>query len=139
MSRSAILVPCRMRFTLLLFASTLMLPGNSYGTSLRPLPNDGSLLVRQCQTTIKVMDAGRDASEQDILPAQFCGGYIKGYADALIAGKEICADADVSNGAMVRVYSSYMQQHPEFLKQYQSAGVRAALKFNYSCGKRKRR
>jgi two-component system, sensor histidine kinase and response regulator len=35
------------------------------------LPNDGSLLVRQCQTTIKVMDAGRDASEQDILPAQF--------------------------------------------------------------------
>jgi two-component system, sensor histidine kinase and response regulator len=44
------------------------------------LPNDGSLLVRQCQTTIKVMDAGRDASEQDILPAQFCGDYIKGYA-----------------------------------------------------------
>ena len=94
---------------------------------------------RGCQTTIKVMDAGRDASEQDILPAQFCGDYIKGYAGALIAGKEIFADADVSNGAMVRVYSSYMQQHPEFLKQHQSAGVRAALKFNYSCGKRKRR
>ena len=87
MSRSAILVTCRMRFTLLLFASMLMLPGNSYGTSLRPLPNDGSLLVRQCQTTIKVIDAGRDASEQDILPAQFCGDDIKGYADALIAGK----------------------------------------------------
>ena len=125
-----------MRFTLVLFASMLMLSGGSYGTSLTPLPNDGTLLLRQCQTTIRVMDAAGDAPEKDILPAQFCGDYIKGYADALIAARDICVSVDVSNGAMVRAYSSFMQQHPEFLKRYQGDGVRAALKLNYSCDKR---
>ena len=126
-------------FTLVLFACMLMPSRRSYGTSLTPLPNDGSLLLRQCQTTIKVMDAASNASEEDILPAQFCGNYIKGYADALIASKDICVSDDVSNGAMVRAYTSFMQQHPEFLKRYQADGVRAALKFNYSCDKHKRR
>ena len=125
-----------MRFTLVLFASMLTLPRGSYGTSLTPLPNDGTLLLRQCQTTIKVMDAAGNAPEKDLLPAQFCGDYIKGYADALIAAKDICVSDDVSNGAMVRAYSSFMQQHSDFLKRYQGDGVRAALKLNYSCGKR---
>ena len=126
-------------FTLFLFACMLMLSRGSYGTSLTPLPDDGTLLLRQCQTTIKVMDAAGNAPEKDILPAQFCGDYIKGYADALIASGDICVSDDVSNGAMVRAYSSFMQQHPEFLKRYQAIGVRTALKFNYSCDKHQRR
>jgi len=85
------------------------------------------------------MDAAANASEADILPAQFCGNYIKGYADALIASKDICVSDDVSNGAMVRAYTSFLQQHPEFLKRYQGEGVRAALKFIYSCDTQKRR
>ena len=125
-----------MRFTIVLFASMLMLSRCSYGTSMTPLPNDGTLLLRQCQTTIKVMDAAGNAPEKDILPAQFCGDYIQGYADALIAAKDICVSDDVSNGAMVRAYSSFIQQHPDFLKRYQGDGVRAALKLNYSCDKR---
>ena len=139
MNPSARLARSCMRYPLVLFAGMLMLPGNSYGTSLRPLPNDGSLLLRQCQTTIKVMDAGSNASENDILPAQFCGDYIKGYADALITAKQICVGDDVSNGAMVRAYSSFMHLHPEFLKRYQSAGVRAALKVGYACNNHKHR
>lgn len=125
-----------MRFTLVLLATMLMLSRGSYGTSLTPLPRDGSLLLSQCQTTIKVMDAGSNASIEDTLSAQFCGDYIEGYADALVAAKEICVSDDVTNGAMVRAYSSFMQRHPEFLKQYQAVGVRAALKFNYPCDKR---
>jgi hypothetical protein len=124
-----------MKFTFLLFASMLVLPRLANGTSVKPLPEDGTLLLRQCQTTIKVMDAGSSASEQDTLSAQFCGNYIKGYADALIAAKDICVSVGVSNGAMVRAYSSFMQQHPEFLKRYQGDGVRASLKLNYSCRK----
>ena len=123
-------------FTLVLSACMLMLSRGGYGTSLTPLPNDGSLLLRQCQTTIKVMDAEGNASEKDILPAQFCGNYIKGYADALVASKGICVSNDVSNGAMVRAYTSFMQHHPEFLKRYQGDGVRAALKFDYTCTSR---
>jgi len=122
-------------FILVPFACILMQSTCSYGTSVTPIPNDGSLLLRQCQTTIKVMDAGVNASDNDILPAQFCGNYIEGYADALIASKSICVSDEVSNGAMVRAYTSFMQQHPEFLKQYQADGVRAALTFNYSCDK----
>ncbi len=125
-----------MKFILMLFADMLMLSSGSYGTSVKSLPSDGTLLLRQCQATIEVMDAGRNASEEDTLSAQFCGDYIKGYADALIAAKDICVSVDVSNGAMVRAYSSFMQQHPEFLKRYQGDGVRAALKINYSCEKR---
>ncbi len=125
-----------MRSTLVLFASVLTLSTGSYGTSVAPLPRDGALLLRQCQTTISVMDAAGNALEKDILPAQFCGDYIKGYADALIAAKDICVSDDVSNGAMVRDYSSFMQQHPDFLRRYQGDGVRAALKLNYSCDKR---
>jgi hypothetical protein len=120
----------------MLFANLLVASTLSYGTSLTPLPRDGSLLLRQCQTTIKVMDAGRNASVEDTISAQFCGDYIEGYADALVAAKEICVSNDISNGAMVRAYSSFMQLHPEFLKQYQAVGVRAALKSKYSCGKR---
>jgi hypothetical protein len=89
--------------------------------------------VHQCETTIKVMEAGTNVSVDDTLSAQFCGNYIEGYADALIAAKGICVDDDVSNGAMVRAYSSFMHLHPEFLKSYQAVGVSAALKFNYPC------
>jgi hypothetical protein len=85
------------------------------------------------------MDAMENASEEDILPAQFCGNYIKGYADALIASKDLCVSNEESNGAMVRTYASFIKQHPEFLKRYQGDGVRAALEFNYSCDKQKRR
>jgi hypothetical protein len=126
-----------MRFAIVLFATMLMLSTGSYGTSIRPLPNDGSLLVQQCQTTIKVMEAAAKASVEETLRAEFCGNYIKGYADALIAGKSICVSDDVSNGAMVRANSSFVQQHPEFLKRYQADGVSAALKSNYPCGKHK--
>lgn len=129
----------RSAFNLVLFVWILTLSKSSYGTSVTPHPNDGSLLLRQCQTTIKVMDAAGNAPEVDILPAQFCGNYIKGYADALIASRNICVSPEVSNGAMVRAYSSFMREHPEFLKRYQGDGVRAALKFNYSCDKHKRR
>jgi len=124
-----------MRFTSVLFASMLVLPTGSYGTSIKSLPRDGFLLVRQCKTTIKVMEAGANASVEDTLSAQFCGNYIEGYADALIAAKVICVSDDVSNGAMVRANSSFMQLHPEFLKRYQGDGVSAALKFNYPCDK----
>jgi len=126
----------RIRFLFVLLVGMLMLPNGSYGTSMAPLPADGTLLLRQCQTTIEVMDAGVNAPEKDILPAQFCGDYIRGYSDALIAAKGICVGADVSNGTMVRVYSSFMRHHPEFLKRYQGEGVRAALELNYSCDKR---
>jgi hypothetical protein len=123
--------------TFVLFAFMLVLPADSYGTSVRPLPEDGSLLLGQCQTTIKVMDAAPNATVEDTLRAEFCGDYIKGYADALITSKDICISADVTNGAMVRTYTSFIQKHPEFLKRYQGDGVRAALKFNYSCGRHK--
>lgn len=129
-------LPCSV-IKLVLFAGMLLPLRSSYGTSLKSLPNDGSLLLRQCQITMKVMDAGSSASVQDTLSAQFCGDYIKGYADALIAAKAICVGDDVSNGAMVRAYSSFMQQRPEFLKRYQAIGLSAALRFNYPCAKHK--
>jgi hypothetical protein len=126
-----------MKITLVVVAILFFVPKLAGGTSLIGRPLDGSVLVHQCQIAIKVMDAAGAGTAEDIRTGADCGNYVQGYRDSLVASKAICLRLDVANGVVVRAYSAFMQQHPEYLKKYEGDGLFAALRSNFRCSKPK--
>jgi Rap1a immunity proteins len=124
-----------MRIMLVVLATLSLVPKLASGTSLIERPLDGSVLVHQCQIAIRVMDAAGAGTAEDIRVGADCGNYVQGYRDGLVASRAICLKLDVPNGTVVRTYSAFMQQHPEFLKKYEGDGLFAALRSNFRCSK----
>ena len=119
-----------------MFLAVVLLPH----AAVAPEPTGGARLYRACQASIRMADAGAQASLVDAARGNLCVGYLSGYQDALDAAKArgLCVP-NVTTEAIIRVYVAYMDKHPKLLESDMATGVHGALFEAYPCAATTRR
>lgn len=91
----------------------------------------GASLFAACQGAVRSLNGSY--SPDDVLPGQYCMGYIEGLMQGIEGRKAFCPTS-FRPSTLTRVYVSFMQKNPKYFDQPKAYGLIASLAATYPCG-----
>ena len=110
---------------------------------IRPAHADGNAALAQCQTTLRILDAGEptpgSANIKTASDANFCLGLVQGVVQTALIYEEagsrmICIPGKgIKNEQGVRIFVRYLSDHPEQLHMNETVLLFIALQTAFPC------